>query len=89
MPIVYRQEFEVRGEGDFPFDMLRYDRCWPAREGEDTAYMAKAHYQREKLPLRTIKVVRYVFHRQEMPTSDRWKSFWWEVVEGSVKTEKL
>ena len=26
--------FEVQGRGEFPLDMLRYDLCWPATEGD-------------------------------------------------------
>ena len=87
MPTVYIQEFEVEGSGDFPFDMLRYDSCWPVREGTDTGSLAITYGR--PLPMRRIRLARYVFHRQEVPTSGRWKSFLWRVVEGSVKTRKL
>jgi hypothetical protein len=88
MPTVYIQEFEVEGSGNFPFDMLRYDSCYPVREGEDTANLASPKWARNELPHRTIRLKRIVFNSQQMPTTGRWKSFGWKVVEGSVKTRK-
>ena len=87
MPIVYRQEFEVEGSGDFPFDMLRYDNCWPVREGTDTGNMAITYGR--PFPMRRIKLARYVFSKSDYPTEGRWKSFLWRVIPESIKTEKL
>ncbi len=86
---VYRQEFEVEGSGDFPFDMLRYDRCYPVREGTDTANLSAPRYVRDVLPFRRIRLARYVMNKHQMPTFGRWESFTWRVVEDSIKTEKL
>ena len=89
MPTVYIQEFEVEGSGDFPFDMFRYDQCYPVREGTDTGQMSTPSYGRHPLPKRVIKLERIMLNKHQMPTSDRWKSFLWRVVEGSVKTRKI
>jgi len=89
MAKVYIQEFEVEGSGNFPFDMLRYDFCSPVREGTDTANMEAPIYDRDKLPHRRIKLKRYVFNKASYPTSNRWKSLGWKVVEESVYTREV
>jgi hypothetical protein len=65
-PILF--EFYVTGSRDFPFDMLRYDRCFPAT-GED-AYKL----DHESRDLRTVKLLSY-----NEPTPDRWMSFGWSM----------
>jgi hypothetical protein len=62
--------YTVRGAGDFPWDMLRYDRVWPLTapvphrtEGKDTWST-----------VRTIDVMGYGC------TPGRWGSFWWTVM---------
>ncbi len=87
MPTVYVQNFEVEGSGDFPFDMLRYDSCYPMREGKDTANMVK-RYRGERLERRVIKLQRIIFHRNEVPTSGRWESFGWKVITESIQIRK-
>ncbi len=69
-PDIY--EFEVEGSGRFPFDMLRYDTCWPAREAEDSYELANDREFR-KIRLRGLRP----------PTIARWHSFDWGVVEHS------
>lgn len=69
----------VTGRGIFPFDMMRYDRCWPAT-GEDAAKLEWEHINAERgRSLRSIRILSY-----KEPTVDRWSSFTW-----SVGTEKL
>jgi hypothetical protein len=63
---------EVRGSGEFPWDMLRYDMCGPKTE-EDS------------YKLRTSEEVRTVTLRRFSPsgkpaTEDRWRSFGWQVL---------
>jgi hypothetical protein len=60
--------FDVSGRGRFPYDMLRYDRCWPTREFETPKLSG---YSAENI---TIGMAGY-----SMPTVDRWKSFGWLV----------
>lgn len=65
----------VKGRGQFPFDMLRYDRCSPLREtdsirlgGESDEDMLKG------------RVVVVVSDRSTPFTSKRWESFGWKVL---------
>lgn len=66
-------EFVVEGSHDFPFDMLRYDACWP-RTQEDTP---KVGYRPrgKSAPKRQVTLVSH-----KAPTPDRWASFGWDVV---------
>lgn len=59
--------FQVEGSGNFPFDMLRYDLCWPASE---TASQLLALPATRRVELKGLKV----------PTARRWASFGWTVV---------
>jgi hypothetical protein len=88
MPIVYVQTFEVEGSGDFPFDMLRYDSCYPVREGTDTANLAK-RYRGERLEKRVIRLQRIIFDRSHDPTYGRWESFGWKVIPESISIRKI
>jgi hypothetical protein len=88
MPVIYIQEFEVEGSGNFPLDMLRYDSCYPVREGRDTANLCAREFSRDRLPPRTIRLRRFVFNSQQMPTTGRWESFGWKVVKDSISTRK-
>lgn len=67
--------YYVTGRGSFPFDMLRYDACWPA--SSDDASNMDSHYERGNT--RSIRM----FSNRE-PTIARWASFLW-----AVGTEKL
>lgn len=74
-------EYYVSGTGMFPFDMLRFDHCWPA-SGNDAALLDDAteyHRSGHRSKLRSIKMRSY-----REPTIDRWVSFTW-----SVGTQKL
>lgn len=64
-------EYEVRGRGNFPWDMLRYDRVYPLtspvpnyRDGEDI-----------------WRGVRTILMRGEGCTPARWASFGWTVLD--------
>lgn len=66
-------DFTVSGFGDFPFDMLRYDACWPA-DGESAAKMHHSYNrERREVKLRTTDLGRI--------TRARWSSFLWTVIE--------
>lgn len=66
-------EYVVTGSGAFPFDMLRYDHCWPAT-GEDAGRLDTMFGDRESRQRRSIKMWSY-----NEPTTDRWSSFGWSV----------
>lgn len=73
--------FTVEGAGDFPFDMLRFDECWPA-SGEDTGKMAAGRWS-DAPELMRRRQVRMGAARKgaPAPTVKRWESFGWRVVE--------
>jgi hypothetical protein len=69
-------EYYVSGRGVFPFDMLRYDSCWPVTS-EDARKMDWGHMGGHSQ--RSVKM-----RSHSEPTIDRWLSFLW-----SVGTEKI
>lgn len=69
--------FTVAGTGAFPFDMLRYDECWPATSVAANAVAmdvrdVRARDSRRAVPLLT--------NRRAGPTIRRWESFGWRVI---------
>lgn len=66
----YRPEkwyvYWVTGTGKFPFDMLRFDRCWPV-DGESAAALDDSG--RRSVQLKSF----------QEPTVGRWGSFMWSV----------
>lgn len=75
--------FTVEGSGEFPFDMLRYDSCWPFSEGRDVPSLV--HYGprgRRRVVLQTTN--------QHAPTAGRWQSFNWRVIgKGELRDASL
>ena len=61
----------VQGFGDFAFDMLRYDHCFPA--AEEQSPLLEQHFNRGN---RFVIVARYTTQPGGW-TPDRWKSFCW------------
>lgn len=80
----YRQRFTVSGSGQFPFDMLRYDQCFP--EHETQSRLLGPDYAGEP---RTVEMMRFVESKNDIPTIGRWRSFCWDVVQLSITTEKI
>lgn len=76
---VTQVQFQVRGGGQFPFDMLRYDSCYPASETDSAAL---EHHRREK---RRVTLLASIPNPQSVyfPDRARWGSFGWTVVDGS------
>ena len=68
---VWLTRFTVEGRGQFPYDMLRYDSCYP-RTGIDAAKLV------ERGPRRIEMVM--VDHYGHGPERQRWASFLWTVV---------
>lgn len=66
-------EYTVEGHGPFPFDMLRYDTAWPAREAETPLF---APFGKAVAPTRKISLVGL-----RAPTVARWHSFGWNVLD--------
>ena len=63
--------FPVSGSGPFPYDMLRYDLCYP--DGSDDASQLAPH----NVEQRQITLVRSA--GTSLPAIDRWASFGWVV----------
>ncbi len=61
-----RYIYTVEGTGNFPWDMLRYDGCYPAR-GVDVMNLTQKDHR--IVQLRGVR----------KPTIDRWASFRWYV----------
>lgn len=61
--------FTVEGSGEFPYDMLRYDHCWPFSEALDSPALKAHRYDRRRVVLAT--------NSPSAPTAGRWKSFGW------------
>jgi len=76
-------EFEVTGRHDFPFDMLRYDGCWPAR-GEDAALLSTKHYTADQL-IEPRRIRLRSSNLRSTPESARWSSFGWSVDPYSIR----
>lgn len=72
--------FTVTGSGDFPFDMLRYDECWPYQSedavsvGSTPQISGGAHFKRRSVRLMT--------NNPHAPTAGRWSSFTWKAEPG-------
>lgn len=63
---------QVTGGGLFPFDMLRYDQCWPRFETE-ARRLGDTHMQQV-----TFNVSRYARERNAPGwTVERWRSMGW------------
>lgn len=77
-----RRSFVVVGSGIFPFDMLRYDQCWPKSESPDSSAIAVGMYGESALGLRRVTLVTDNPHA---PTMGRWESFTWKVEDGSIQ----
>jgi hypothetical protein len=58
-------KYKVKGTWEFPFDMLRYDRCWPLDSGI--------------VGLKGTREIN--IEGLNPPTIDRWNSFGWAVEE--------
>lgn len=74
---MYQTNFTVAGKGTFPVDMLRYDRCFPARDSDVVRSLADG--QRE-ITLATC-APRKVGH---LVTEKRWATFGWTVINQDI-----
>lgn len=72
-----RFEYEVRGRGRFPIDMLRYDGAYPT--GQRDAARIESTYPRFTEDALTEPVT-VMLTSTRMPTNGRWASFGWRVL---------
>ena len=73
----YLHKFTVEGIGVFPFDMLRYDCCYPLTSS-DSLEMEPGRGKRRKV------VLTREADRLWTPTVGRWSSFLWKVTDHTV-----
>lgn len=67
-----RRYFTVTGNGAFPYDMLRYDQCWPTSEAE-SSLLSDNQFVGEPGHRSVTLATDY----QGAPTVGRWQSFGW------------
>ncbi len=77
-------QYTVRGVGDFPIDMMRYDNSHPFSE-EDSHKIERSFTEGEgETPSDPIRLCRWVEDQQAAnywsAHRQRWQSFGWEVV---------
>lgn len=73
---VFIDSFTVEGGGEFPFDMLRYDQCWPTGSMDAAAI---THEGKRRVALNGVAGL-----PGNYPTHARWLSFGWRVVSYTV-----
>lgn len=75
------KHFTVRGMGDIPLDMLRYDGCFPSTGDDVNNLVLGQHYSPDerRLWMTTMREVAFTTYSQGSPTTGRWKSFGWQV----------
>lgn len=71
----YEYVYEVQGKGGFPLDMLRYDRCWFARETDSLMVLGARKASDYVIRVRGL----------QPPTEARWKSFGWVLATAADK----
>lgn len=70
--------FRVRGFGQFPFDMLRYDSCHPHTQMDVARMMGDDEGKRSGQ--REVTLCSYQEGNRWQPSVARWQSFLWEVL---------
>ena len=78
-------EYTVSGVGDFPLDMLRHDRAFPADKASVAAILAGLAWAAARKRSRETLTVRLVSHR--VPTPERWRNYGWTVSESRPYAE--
>jgi len=79
--------FTVEGAGTFPIDMLRYDACYPATEADSWAADWNMESGRRRVTLKHR--VSKDENLNNYPNADRWRSFTWTIVPGSIEYDRL
>jgi hypothetical protein len=76
-------QYTVKGAGEFPIDMMRYDNSHPFSE-EDSHKIERTFDPAEGVMLDPIRLCRWVEDQQAAnywsAHRQRWQSFGWEVV---------
>lgn len=82
MPRMRETKFKVRGRGVFPYDMLRYDRCFPDSQID----AAKLDGDIGEGGRRIVTLVQRHDSPRPHVTPERWASYGWNVMNGSEET---
>jgi len=69
-------EYFVSGSGEFPWDMLRYDACWPV-DSIAASKMGIGFHDNGAAAYKKIRSIRLRSYKP--PTVARWSSFTWSV----------
>ena len=78
--------FKVKGNFQFPIDMLRHDQCYPLTP-TDSATISNSYLARNPEGFE-VELGTYTSHRwANVPNVERWASFGWFVDPDSVETE--
>lgn len=81
MSAIKFQSFAVEGSGPFPFDMLRYDTCYPDNHEDVVKILCSATQDKQSTGIYRISLARRVESKKDLPTYKRWESFGWRVLE--------
>lgn len=79
---MYLLQFTVSGRGNFPIDMLRYERCYPV-DSESVAAIVTSHKLTDELC--EVRLETLAETKGAQPTVARWNSFGWRVLEQSIR----
>ncbi len=75
---VHTSHILVRGRGQFPFDMLRYDACYPSTpEAVSNIEISKWDVGRQSNDFRDVRLSKVHEGKDPHWTPDRWSSFGW------------
>ena len=73
-------EITVTGKGEFPFDMLRYSRCWPV-DGESANNLCTPDTLSKYSDKRTVRLGMIGHITEATSCIERFKSFNWAAEE--------
>lgn len=81
-PRSYVVEFWVQGVGEFPLDMLRYEKCYPRSEEDSHTMHDRERDEPRMVHLQSVRPIdgRAAEALLRYPTEGRWESFGWRVV---------
>lgn len=84
---MFTHEFVVKAvKGyDFPIDMLRYDRCFPAEERCAREIEMTLGYKSPRDFLGMEVHLEKTAEKSWKPTAGRWESFGWKVIDHTMK----
>ena len=95
--MMFKVTFKVQGTGQFPVDMLRYDKCHPNYDRDVDGIILTRHNCDDSEDMRTprkVELATYINTTQKhlnglierglVPTKGRWRSFGWEVIRSSA-----